>query len=264
MSGRYDDAICTRLIAAHTEAVPDDDDRPRDASSAADAPWADVVVPDDIRELTRDIAAYRREVRRADRARRLRLLLARRGTVPVLVLTIAALLAAVVAALLSVMAPRTVIRAPAAAPLASPAAAPGTTGGLLPHATLVGPNGTVDTRWPALRPAVFALVPVGCGCRTLLSSLAGQAYGEGLQLDVVIPAASDPSAGSLINPRIGNPSLYYDPPNTLAGSVGRAHGVTVVVVDRDGTIYAIQKDVTDATDTSLAAALQTMLLSDRA
>jgi hypothetical protein len=105
---------------------------------------------------------------------------------------------------------------------------------------------------------------VGCGCRTLLSSLAGQAYGEGLQLAVVVPAAADPTAGALINPRIGNASLYYDAPNTLAGTIGRPQGVTVVVVDRDGTIYTIQKGVTDATDTSLDAALQTMLLADRA
>ncbi len=235
----------------------DDDDRPRDAA------LADVVVPDDIRDLARDVAAYHREVRRAERARRLRQLLARRGAVPTIVVAVAALLAALVAGLLAVMAPRTVIRAPEAAPLAAPAAAPGAQGGLLPSTTLIGPNGAVNTRQPALRPAVFALVPVGCHCRTLLNSLSGQAYGEGLQLAVVVPAASDPTAASLVSPRIGNASVYYDAPATLAGTIGRTHGITVVVVYRDGTIYSIQRDVTDSADASLDAALQTMLLADR-
>lgn len=252
--------------AAHTEAVADNDDRPRDPSSApgqhADDPWSDVVVPDDLRELSRDVAAYRREVRRAERARRLRRLLARRGAVPALVLTGAVVLAAVVAGLLAAMAPRTVIRAPAAAPLASTAAAAGTIGGLLPHATLSGPNGPIDTRSPTLRPAVFALVPPDCACRSLLNSLSGQAFGEGLQLAIVVPAASDHSTAALANTLRGEPAVYYDAVATVATSVA-GHGVTVVVVDRDGTIYDIKRGVTDPTTTSLDAALQSMLLPDR-
>ena len=258
-----DDGVCTRWTAAHTEAVADNDDRPRDVSGAAgqgaDAPWSDVVVPDDISALWRDVAAYRREVRRARRARRIRRLLARRGAVPALVVTAAALLATVVAGLLVTMAPRTVIRAPAAARLASPATAPGTIGGLLPSATLSGPNGQVDTRSPSLRPAVFALVPADCRCRTVLNSLSGQAYGEGLQLAIVVPAASDHSTSAIAGTLRGDASVYYDASATLATSMA-GRGVTVVVVDRDGSIYEIKRGVTDPTSSSLDAALQSMLL----
>ncbi|MGN6474477.1 MAG: hypothetical protein ACTHK4_12630 [Mycobacteriales bacterium] len=246
--------------------MADNDDRPRDPSSApgqhADAPWSDVVVPDDLRDLARDVAAYRREVRRADRARRLRRLLARRGAVPALVLTGAVVLAAIVAGLLAAMAPRTVIRAPAAEPLAASPAAAGTIGGLLPPATLAGPNGPISTRSATLRPAVFALVPRDCGCRSLLNSLSGQAYGEGLQLAIVVPAATDPSTADLANTLRGEPSVYYDASATLATSM-TGRGVTVVVINRDGTIYDVQRGVTDPTSTSLDAALQSMLLPDR-
>jgi len=59
MSGAPDDSICTLWTAAHTEPVPDDDAR-----------LSGVVVPDDISALARDIATYRREVRRYSRVGR--------------------------------------------------------------------------------------------------------------------------------------------------------------------------------------------------
>lgn len=245
--------------------MADDDDRPREGSSpagpgASDALWADVVVPDDIRELARDVAAYHREVRRRARRRRARELLARRGAVPAVALTLAVLLAALVAGMLTVMTPQTVTRPPAAARLAAPAVAPGRVGGLLPKETLVGPDGPVDAR--AMRPTVLALVPMACGCRDLLNSLSGQAWGEGMQLGIVVPSASDPGiAAEAAALRVQAP-VYYDSTAAIATSVG-SQGLTVVVVDRDGTIYRIQRGVDPQTVTAVEPALQSMLLPDR-
>lgn len=239
--------------AAHTDDVPDDEAR-----------LSGVVVPDDISELAGDIAAYRREVRRAARDRRRRELLARRGVVPALVLLAATLLAGVVAVLLSVMAPRTAGHPPAPAELATPNQAPGTIGGLLPSATLVTEDGTtLDAHSPTLRPQVFALVPPHCGCGELVNAISGQAGSEQLRLAIVVPGASDDATASITDAlELGRPSTYFDPHATLATAVASS-GVTIVVVDADGTIYEIEKNVTDPTKTTLDAALQTMLLADR-
>jgi hypothetical protein len=263
------DGVSTAHCAAHTEDVPDEEDRPRDASSSADLPagqdaepdWMNVVIPDDISELARDIAAYHREVRRVRLRRRVQSLLQRPGATPLLVLTIAALLGGLVAVLLTVMGPNTVSRAPAPAPLAAPTTAVGAVGGLVPAATLQSGVGTpTSSRDPALRPAVLALVPVECNCRDLLNTLAGQAFSERLPLAIVVPAASDPSlvAASQTLDR-GAPEIYYDPSAALAGGIG-GRGVTVVLVNRDGTIYDIQRGVTNPDATSLEASLQSMML----
>lgn len=237
-----------------------DEDTPRDA---ADTTWADAVAPDDIRELSRDIAAYHRELRRARRERRLRQLMHRRTTLPLIVVTLAALLAGLVAVLLTVMAPRVVEPTPTASPLAHPTLAEGTVGGLLPDVALAGSATTTGIRASNLRPAVLALVPTACGCADLLNDLAGQAYGENLSLVVVVPAASDPTTDGLMSTLTrGSPSLYFDPSAALAKGVG-AEGVTLVVVDRDGTIYSVERNVTDPSKTALDATLQSMLLPSR-
>lgn len=230
-----------------------------------DARLTGVVVPDDISALARDIATYRREVRRAARARRRRALLARRGVVPGLVLTAAVLFAGLVAVMLTVLGPRPAGPPPAATKLAAPAQAPGTLGGLLPSATLHAQDGTpIDTHNPALRPQVFALVPAQCGCGDLLNALSGQAGSERLRLAIVVPTAVDDSASAIIDSiDRGLPSVYFDPGTTLATGVSGASGVTVVVVDTDGTIYDIEPGITDAATTRLDAQLQSMLLSDR-
>jgi hypothetical protein len=253
--------------------VANDEDGRRDASGsggssgerAAPDPWNDLVIPDDIRGLWRDVAAYRREVRRAARARALHRLLSRRGVVPAISLAAAVLVASVVAVMLTVLNPSPSQPPPAAAKLATPAAKPGALGGLLPGGTLLGQDGTpIDTHSPALRPEVFALVGADCACGQLLNSLAGIAHSENLRLGIVVPTRpEDDVAGRIINSLDrGLPSVFFDPRATLATSVA-ASGVTAVLVDRDGTIYAVQRDITDPTKTSLEAQLQSMLLADR-
>jgi hypothetical protein len=233
--------------------VPDDDAR-----------LTGVVVPDDISSLARDIATYRREVRRTARVRRIRMLLARRGVVPGLVLTAAVVFAGLVAVMLTVLGPRPAGSAPAATTLAAPTQLPGTLGGLLPDGMLRAQDGTpIDLHNPALRPQVFALVPAHCSCTALLNAIAGQAGSENLRLAIVVPTTVDGSASGIIDSLYrGLPSVYFDPRATLATGVAGASGVTLVVVNTDGTIYDIESGVTDPTATRLDAQLQSMLLSD--
>ncbi len=226
-----------------------------------DARLTGVVVPDDISELARDVAAYHKEVRRAERARRRQRLLARRGVVPILVILAATGLASMVAVLLTLMAPRTVGHPPAPARLAAPTVPAGQVHGLLPSATLRAQDGTpVSTRDATLRPVVYALVPPRCGCRDLLNTLAGQAFSESLRLAVVVPAASDDATVDLVaDLDRGRPSVYFDRSAALATAVA-SRGVTVVLVAPDGTIFDIERGVTNAMETSVAASLQSMLL----
>jgi hypothetical protein len=224
-------------------------------------PWADpVVVPDDIRALQPDIDAYHRELRLARRRRRRERLtssaLWRRWSFPVGVLTGAMALAAVVVALLAVDGAGRPSHH-GAVPLGSPVTSPGRVGGLLPPAGLISADGgSVLLR--SFRPALIVLVPTQCRCTALLDSLASQAAEVQLQLVVVAPAAPDAEVAALpgqlhqgrvvpVYDQAGALSLRYD-----------AHGVTALVVARDGVVSYLQKDVT--TKTRLELPLQAALL----
>lgn len=216
--------------------MPDDDDRPRDASSAADASWGEVVIPDDISSLGRDIEAYRRELRQARRHARIQRWLDRRGALPLAIVAFAVVIAGLVASLLTVLAPHAVSSPPRALPLATPKAVPGDVGGLLPIDSLRGPDGTTAAR--SIRPAALVLVPTHCGdCSPLISQLAGQAYSVGLHLSVVVPAAADSDAAALPEETpAAKVDVYYDRSGKIARTF-RASGVTAVLVNKDGTVY---------------------------
>lgn len=247
--------------------MPEDDDRPRDASSAADpgwsdaahaaAAWSEAVAPDDISELVDDISAYHRELRAAHRRELMRRLYARAGAAP-MSLTVAALaVAAVVALLLTFISPGS--SAPSKLPLAQPTATVGTQGGLLPNVTLHDLSGT-SIQAQSLRPAVLALIPPDSADASLLSDLAGDASVAQLPLIVVAPAATDPAAAAL-GGRIdrGKSLVYYDATTAMANDFNAEGGVTVVLVNRDGTVFHIQRGVATEASSQLVPLLQQML-----
>src|SRR6266545_8363514 len=138
-------------------------------------PHIDIVVPDDARELDRDIVAYRREQRQRRRRARWRRVFRpfiRYGlAAPINATTV--LIAVVSGTLLTVLGPHSVPR-PAATPLTQrPSPRPGQVGGPLPDAQV-----TIGGERAALidqRPAVIILVPPDCHCDAVVSSLARQA-----------------------------------------------------------------------------------------
>ncbi len=252
--------------------MPDDDDRPRDASSAAGGGWSDpldrdptveavdwstVIVPDDISSLTGDIRALRRERQRARLRARLHRALARPG-LPSLT-AIAGMLAvvAIAATLISVVGSATSSKNPAALPLARSSVAVGDPRGLLPSVTLQAADGTtVDSR--ALRPSVLALIPLQCQCVALLNRLADEAASQSLPLIVVAPTLHDAEAGALPG-RLDQDTtrVLYDRSDALATGV-HASGLTVVLLDRDGTIFSVMK-LKPSTQSPLTGVLHQML-----
>jgi hypothetical protein len=239
---------------AHTDAVADDDDRSRDASSAAgpgwsdpgqpDVSWADAVAPDDISELAPEIAAYHRE-RRADRRRELYRWLTRRPGATPLTLVIAALaLVAIVTTLLTVMGPTTGGTGPSKVQLASTSATPGHIGGLLPSVGVATKDGTPISSL-SLRPGAVALLPEQCDCDSQITGLDEAANtAEHSPLFVVAPSAYPSPAADTLQGQL-RAAVLYDRTAALRAGVG-AMGLTVILVGRDGRIYDIRKNVTSA------------------
>jgi hypothetical protein len=257
--------------SAHTDAVPEDDDRARDASSGADngraraadadTAWADEVAPDDISALSRDIKAYRREQRAARRRLSLRRLFARPAAAPLTMAATALALAGAIAIALTQMDPDPANR-PAALPIAAhPSAAVGATHGLIPNVSLqTGSGATVMAQ--TLRPSVLALIPTHCNCVPLLQALSNDVHGVGPPLIVVAPGIDDAEADSLNGQFTGDqPAIYYDPnASKLAHQIGSTTlSLTLVMVNRDGTIFDKQTSVTSAPGTHLTALAHQML-----
>lgn len=246
--------------------MADDDDRSRDAPGAAgpglpnaaqpDVSWADAAAPDDISELARDVAAYRRECRAQRRREMYRRFARRPGATPLTLVLAALVLVAAVTALLTLIGAPPSGTAPSTTKLATPSAAPGARGGLLPAVTLATTDGTpVSAR--DLRPGAFALLPDQCDCDPLVTSLDAAAASRHLSLFVVAPSAHpSPTADTLQGQVREAKNVLYDARAALRAGVG-ARGMTLVLVGRGGLIYDIKNNVTSAQ--GLSADLVTML-----
>jgi hypothetical protein len=205
-------------------------------------PPVNIVIPDDARELDRDVLAYHREQRA--RRRRLRLLrlfgpLRRRefggqaAILPLIATCVA--LSMLAAAMLSVVA-----ISPASAPtLAGPprfSASPL----VRPAALTTLPTGTVrlDGRAEPVRSlasSALALVPAGCDCGPALSRLAGQAAAAHVGLYFAGAGAAIPQlAGLTARYGGGTAKAVYDTGGVLAAAY-HPDGLTVLLVYSDAT-----------------------------
>ena len=138
-------------------------------------PRVDIEIPDDARDLDRDVQAYYRELRvrrRRMRVRRLTRPLTRHGMVIPLVAGCLAL-TLLSGTLLTLLAGRQATPAPirtSAATRTTPSSAPPKP---LPDVPVIVNGQSVGLR--TLVPAVLAWVPAACGCAMALRQLAGQA-----------------------------------------------------------------------------------------
>jgi len=205
-------------------------------------PPVNVVIPDDARELDRDVLAYRREMRaRRRRQRRRRLLRPFNGPVggPVAIVPLIALclaIALVGGALLSVLTISPAEQDTALTPSASPRAS-GTPAGLttLPAGS-VQLGGTTSEPVRSLVSSVIALVPIDCSCGQALIRVTDQAQTAGARLYFVGTGA--PSA------QLGQEATQYgaadnavtadDADGVLADAYHPA-GLTVLLVFSDAT-----------------------------
>jgi hypothetical protein len=251
--------------------VSDEDERPRDAGSAAapgspasdqpDLSWSEAAAPDDISALAKDIQAYHRERRAARRHERFGRYAVRPGasalTATIGVLAIVAVLVTLITGLGPHRSPTTL----PALPLASPTAAAGTVGGLLPATGLTSATGdTVIAQ--NLRPGVVAVLPSGCvGCADLVVSLARSASAashDRIPTYVVAPADSA-DADALRGQLASEDAVFTVDGSGLADALDR-EGLTLALVGQDGTIRQIYRNASVATTDLLKADVTALLL----
>ncbi len=213
-------------------------------------PRVDVVVPDDARELDRDVQAYHRELRVLRRRMLLRRLwapLTRHGLVMPLIASCLALtlLAGTLLTLLTAGRAAWVPAGPARqpAPAATRPSQRGPVGQPLPDGDLVITG--LDTPVRALPPAVLAVVPAGCRCLAALRQLATQTAAASAWL-YLVGGPGAPVAALARQPglRSAHPAedptglltSYYHLTGLTAIVVGPNHLVAAVIPARDGRL----------------------------
>jgi hypothetical protein len=215
-------------------------------------PPVDIEIPDDARELDRDVQAYYRELRAHRRRRLLRRLtapLTRHGIVIPLVagmLAVTLFAGSMLTMIAGTPAPSTAgLRV--ASPLPSWSIPPvGHVDGPLPDDTVL--VGKQPTRLRDLSPAVFAVVPGRCGCVAALRELAGEAAVAQVKIYFF---GTDPTMKELttLATRVGrgNVQLADDVSNVL-GSTYHPAGLTAIMVHSDFTVTAVDRDLASGLD----------------
>ncbi len=214
-------------------------------------PPIDIVVPDDARELDRDMQAYQRELRalrRKRRVSRVRGPLTRDGMV--LPLLAGCLMLALLTSTLLIMfaADQTgapdLARSPAAqnqprnTPTTQPAA--GQLDGLLPTATVKIRGKAVALRTAtAAMPSVLTLIPPDCKCASELQQLNSQAARAGVLVFFVGTPQVMPQLTGLATAAGQPTSRVAEDTSNVLGSTYRQQGLTAILVRRDGTVASV-------------------------
>ncbi|HEY5400642.1 MAG TPA: hypothetical protein VIL16_35175 [Trebonia sp.] len=202
-------------------------------------PPVNIVIPDDARELDRDVLAYRREVRALRRRqRRRRLLHPRNGPgvggpaaiVPLIALCLA--IALVGGALLSVLtispAEQDTVLTPSASPRAT--GAPAALTSLPPGSVRV--DGKTSEPVRSLASSAIALVPNDCGCGQSLARLADQATKAGARVYFVGVGAP---SGQLTQEAVKYGAVAADDADGVLADAYHPAGLTVLLVFSDAT-----------------------------
>lgn len=209
-------------------------------------PPVNVVIPDDARELDRDVLAYRRELRARQRRQRLLRLLrpfrafgfsGRAAIIPLIAACLA--ISLVGGALLSVATTSPASAPTLAGPQASarPAVSPRDLAGL-PPGTLQVNGRTVPVR--SLVTSAIAIVPANCDCGTALGRLAAQAVGARVSLYFAGTGAAIPQLPAL-TARYGDGAAVAaaDEGGVLSDAYHPA-GLTVLLVFKDATAEVVR------------------------
>ena len=211
-------------------------------------PPVDIEIPDDARELERDVQAYHRELRVLRRQRLLRRIcgpIARDGMVlPLLASCLALTLLA--GTLLTMFTTRRAADAPvtqAQAPTTPPPASPGVgeIGGPLPASTVQADGKNVELR--TLRTTVLALVPAGCHCAVAAKQLSIQASAANVAVYLVAVGDSLDQVKTMARQhRSATTQVASDTHNALSAAY-HPSGLTVVLVDYVGSVRSVQRNL---------------------
>ena len=204
-------------------------------------PPVDIEIPDDARELDREVLAYRREQRaRRRRARWDRILGPLRGHGALLPLVAGCVALSMLAGtLLSVFsispasAPvlsRSAPPAPASVPASQPAS---DAASRLPAGTVVVKGETIPVR--SLRSVVLALVPAGCNCGQTLRQLTSQAARARVQVYFVGTPSAMPDVNALARTAGQGTAVAAKDAENVLGSAYHHAGLTIVLVRADAS-----------------------------
>ncbi len=241
-------------------------------------PPIDVVIPDDARELDRDVQAYQRELRahrRRQRARRLRGPLTRDGMV--LPLLAGCLILALITSTLLIMFAADQTGMPdlgghaAARPPAKhqPVTAPShpaawQPGGPLPAVVIVLGGKPVQVRSiTAVRPSVLALIPWDCTCAPALHALRLQAAQAHLALYVLGTGGDQKQVARLAAQAGQAPARVGEDVHNVLGPAYDQLGLTAILVLRGGTVYTVVHYITLSHAQNLAASLRQLAATGR-
>lgn len=199
-------------------------------------PPIDIQIPDDARELERDVQAYYRELRAERRRRRLQRLwspLARHGLVMPLIAACLALtlLSGTLLTLFTAgqagWVPGTLRR--------SPAGRTGRAGEPLPAANVLLDG--VGTPLDSFSASVLAVVPPQCGCTPALRQLVARA--AAVQANIVLVGTGGAQVAQLTRqPGLRAARAAEDPANVLPATY-HLHGLTAILVRPDGLVSAV-------------------------
>jgi hypothetical protein len=209
-------------------------------------PPVNVVIPDDARELDRDVLAYHREVRARRRRQRLMRLyrplrFSQFGGHAAIIPLIAACLAIslVGGALLSV-----ITMSPASAPTLSapqtsgqPSASPGDLAEL-PAGSVQLSDRTVPLR--SLVTSTIAIVPANCGCDAELGRLAGQAVSAHVGLYFAGDGQAIPQLPALVARDGDGVAVAAADHDGVLKSAYHPVGLTVLLVFKDATVEVLR------------------------
>jgi hypothetical protein len=211
-------------------------------------PPVDIEIPDDARELDRDVQAYHRELRALRRQRLLRRLagpIARDGMVlPLLASCLAlTLLAGTLLTMFTTRradAPVTQAQTPTTPQSASPGV--GQVGGPLPASTVQADGKPVHLS--TVRPAMLALVPAGCHCAAAVKEISIQASKANVEVYLIAVGRSVSEVKAMAPAHAKTVSILVA--SDTHGALTSAYhpsGLTVVLVDRVGSVRSVQRNL---------------------
>ncbi len=209
-------------------------------------PPVDIEIPDDARELDRDIHAYYREQRAQRRRRRVQRLIAPftgHGMVlPLIVGTLAVTLFAgtMLTVITSAPEPTTPLPRPPRSIASSSIPPDGRLGGRLPSAVVLIDNKPSALR--ELRPSVLALVPRNCRCLTALRQLTAQAIAARISVYLVGTDGRVKQVAELAAQAGGYVRVLDDVGNVL-NSHYHPIGLTAILVHEDSVVTTVERQL---------------------
>jgi hypothetical protein len=213
-------------------------------------PPVDIEIPDDARELDREVQAYHRELRALRRQRLLRRLggpIARDGMVlPLLASCLALTLLA--GTLLTMFTTRRAANTPITqtqtqTPTGPQSASPGVgqIGGPLPAGTVLTGDGPVDLS--TVRTAVLALVPARCHCATAAKQVSAQAGAAKVTVYLIAAGESLSQVKAMAQPHQSAKVLVASDTDGALSGAYHPSGLTVILVDYIGSVRSVQQNL---------------------